>query len=130
MKEAWLWDTEDALVNYPRQPVADKIYWYYAVEVGFYLSLIASQFTDVKRKDFWLMFLHHVVTIGLILFSYLCNFVRIGTLVLILHDTTDFWLELAKMGTYAPRLQPICDLSFIIFAVSWFVTRLVAFPLK
>ena len=115
--------------NYPRQTISERVYWYYAIEVGFYLSLIVSQFSDVKRKDFWQMFLHHIITIALILFSYMCNFFRMGTRVLLLHDTTDYWLELVKMGTYAPKLSSIRDLVFVIFALCWFITRLVAFPL-
>ena len=33
-----------------KQPLTDKIYLYYLVEVGFYLSLKISLFVDVKRK--------------------------------------------------------------------------------
>lgn len=75
------------------------------------------------------MFTHHIVTISLMAFSYLENYPRIGSLILVLHDGADFWLELAKIAKYA-SLQRICDSSFIIFALVWFVTRLVIFPFK
>jgi ceramide synthetase len=65
------------------------------IELAFYWSLIFSQFIDVKRKDFWQMFLHHIVTIALLSFSYVVNFLRIGTLVLVIHDFGDFWLEVS-----------------------------------
>jgi hypothetical protein len=42
------------------------------------------------------MFLHHIATVMLLTFSYIVNFVRIGTLVLIVHDCGDYWLEVNK----------------------------------
>jgi len=63
------------------------------IELAFYWSLIFTQFIDVKRKDFWQMFIHHIATITLLSFSYLINFVRVGTLVLVVHDCGDYWLE-------------------------------------
>jgi ceramide synthetase len=63
------------------------------IELAFYWSLIFTQFIDVKRKDFWQMFIHHIATITLLSFSYLVNFVRVGTFVLVVHDCGDYWLE-------------------------------------
>lgn len=63
------------------------------IELAFYWSLVFSQFIDVKRKDFWQMFLHHIATISLLSFSYIVNFVRVGALVLVIHDCADYWLE-------------------------------------
>ena len=108
--------------------VTDDIYWYYVIEIGFYLSLLVSQFTDVKRKDFWQMFLHHVITLSLLSYSFICNFTRIGTLIVFLHDCTDFLLEFAKMGTYA-NWGILCDVTFGLFTLIWLLTRIIAFPL-
>jgi len=66
------------------------------IELAFYWSLVFSQFIDVKRKDFWQMFIHHIATITLLSFSYLVNFVRVGTLVLVIHDCGYYWLEVKK----------------------------------
>jgi hypothetical protein len=54
---------------------------------------------------------------------------RIGTLVLVVHDAADFWLELAKMANYA-KYEAICNVFFTIFTLKWFVTRLVGFPTR
>ncbi|CAF2699343.1 unnamed protein product [Rotaria sp. Silwood2] len=125
----WLWDTRHCWLNYPNHELTNDIYWYYMIELAFYWSLIFSQFIDVKRKDFWEMFLHHIATISLLSFSYIVNFVRVGTLVLVVHDSGDYWLEGAKMAKYA-RAQRLCDTTFVIFAVVWFITRLCFYPYK
>ncbi len=73
------------------------------------------------------MFIHHVCTIVLIVFSYMVNFVRIGTLVLLVHDASDVLLELAKIFVYT-RWTFACDLTFSAFALSFFVGRIFIFP--
>jgi len=129
LKKEWFWKTEQMWIGYPNHEQDIGIFWYYMIELGFYYSLIVSQFFDVKRKDFWQMFTHHIVTVLLMSYSYLANYTRMGSLIVVLHDGVDFWLELAKIAKYA-KLQRICDSAFIIFALVWFVTRLVIFPFK
>ena len=73
-------------IDHPKHTVTNDIYWYYTLELAFYFSLLVTQFFDVKRKDWLQMFVHHIVTILLLLFSYACNFTRVGAVVLFLHD--------------------------------------------
>uniref|UniRef100_A0A4W5PYB6 Ceramide synthase 4a n=1 Tax=Hucho hucho TaxID=62062 RepID=A0A4W5PYB6_9TELE len=68
-------------------------YWYYITELGFYWSLLLCVTVDVKRKDFKEQIIHHIATILLIGFSYCANYVRVGTLVILVHDSSDFLLE-------------------------------------
>lgn len=63
------------------------------ISMAFYWSLSFSQFFDVKRKDFWQMFIHHIATIILMCFSWIGNLTRIGSLVLLVHDCADIFLE-------------------------------------
>ncbi|XP_014680865.1 PREDICTED: ceramide synthase 6-like isoform X2 [Priapulus caudatus] len=125
----WFWDTTHCWINFPFQPLLPEVYWFYMIEMSFYLSLTFSQFLDVKRKDFWQMFVHHMCTLMLLTFSWGGNMIRVGTLVLVIHDAVDFWMEAAKMAKYC-RLHRLCDLLFIIFTVMWFLTRLVIFPYR
>uniref|UniRef100_A0A3Q2PED1 Ceramide synthase 5 n=1 Tax=Fundulus heteroclitus TaxID=8078 RepID=A0A3Q2PED1_FUNHE len=86
-----------------------------------------SQFRDIKRKDFLIMFIHHLATVSLISFSYANNMARVGSLVLCVHDASDFLLEAAKMANYA-KCQRLCDFLFILFSGVFYVTRLFIFP--
>lgn len=43
------------------------------------------------------MFIHHLATVGLISFSYVNNMVRVGSLVMCVHDASDFLLEVGEM---------------------------------
>nr|KAF6451981.1 ceramide synthase 5 [Molossus molossus] len=123
----WFWDTRQCWHSYPRQPLTSGLYYYYVMELAFYWSLMFSQFTDIKRKDFLIMFVHHLATIGLITFSYINNMVRVGTLVMCLHDASDFLLEAAKLANYA-KYQRLCDTLFVIFSAVFMVTRLGIYP--
>lgn len=109
--------------------MSEAHYWYYILELGFYLSLLLCVSVDVKRKDFKEQVIHHIATIFLISFSYCANYVRVGTLVMLVHDSSDFLLESAKMLHYA-GLTHICDPLFVIFAVVFLFTRLVVFPFR
>lgn len=81
------------LILFYLQGVTRDTWWYYMISLSFYWALAVSQFFDVKRKDFWQMFVHHICTICLLSFSWICNFHRIGTLVLLTHDCGDIFLE-------------------------------------
>lgn len=125
----WLWETNCCWQNYPRQHVPTDIWWYYLIELGFYLSLVLSLFRDVRRKDFREMMIHHIATISLMTLSWSNNMIRIGTLVLCVHDTVDYWLEAAKLANYC-KYSRLCNSLFVVFAVLWFVTRLIIFPFR
>uniref|UniRef100_A0A7N8WMU1 Ceramide synthase 4a n=1 Tax=Mastacembelus armatus TaxID=205130 RepID=A0A7N8WMU1_9TELE len=112
---------------FPLTPVAAAHYWYYILEMGFYLSLVLCVSVDVKRKDFKEQVIHHFATIFLIGFSYCANYVRVGTLVMLVHDSSDFLLESAKMFHYAGWTRT-CDSLFVIFSLVFLVTRLLVFP--
>ena len=53
--------------------------WYYITELSFYMALMATHFTDTKRKDFIQQFVHHIATIVLIAGSYCIAHFRYGT---------------------------------------------------
>ncbi|XP_036227975.1 ceramide synthase 6 isoform X1 [Bactrocera oleae] len=123
----WFWDIKHCWYGYPHQSISSDIWWYYMISMAFYWSLTVTQFIDVKRKDFWQMFVHHMVTLLLMALSWVCNLHRVGSLVLVVHDCADIFLEAAKLTKYA-KYQKLCDFIFAIFTVVWILTRLGFFP--
>ena len=80
------------------------------------------------------MLIHHFVTLSLIFLSWVTNFTRIGTSIMLIHDLSDVILEFAKVINYTSKgkghghLKIITDILFGVFAVTFFVTRLIIYP--
>uniref|UniRef100_A0A3B4UL93 Ceramide synthase 4 n=1 Tax=Seriola dumerili TaxID=41447 RepID=A0A3B4UL93_SERDU len=130
LQRPWFWDRSECWRKYPVQPMERAHYWYYMLELGFYGSLLLRISVDIKRKDFKEQVIHHLATIFLLSFSYCANYIRIGTLVMLLHDSSDILLESAKMFNYGTGWRKTCDTLFVVFAGVFLVTRLVIFPSK
>ncbi|XP_053127748.1 ceramide synthase 3 isoform X2 [Hemicordylus capensis] len=123
----WFSDIWEVWNNYPFHPLQPSQYWYYVAEMSFYWSLILTIGIDTKRKDFKAHVVHHFAALGLMFCSWSANYVRVGTLVMIVHDTADIWLEAAKMFNYA-HWENTCSTLFIIFSIIFVITRLILFP--
>ncbi|KFQ98813.1 Ceramide synthase 2, partial [Nipponia nippon] len=123
----WFYDLREVWKGYPIQSMLPSQYWYYMIELSFYWSLLFSIASDVKRKDFKEQIIHHVATIILISFSWFANYIRAGTLIMALHDSSDYLLESAKMFNYA-GWRNTCNNIFIVFAAVFIITRLVILP--
>ncbi|XP_048835181.1 ceramide synthase 6 isoform X2 [Brienomyrus brachyistius] len=87
-----------------------------------------SSFIPCSSPDFLIMFLHHLVTISLITFSYVNNMARVGALVMCLHDAADVLMEAAKMANYA-KCQRLCNVIFVMFALVFTSSRLGVYPI-
>lgn len=126
--EECVWNREMCWHNFPSgHQLNSKMYWYYMIEMAFYVATTATQFFDVRRKDFWEMFVHHIMTILLMFGSYSMNYTKIGCVILIVHDSADFYLEFAKMGKYANHTATT-NIGFLLFTLAFFVSRLLILP--
>ncbi|XP_023341568.1 ceramide synthase 6 isoform X2 [Eurytemora carolleeae] len=123
----WVWNTAHCWHGYPYHPIDLKIWWYYMLELSLYWCLFFTQFSDLKRKDFWQMLAHHVATLFLLMFSWTNHMHRMGSFVLFIHDFSDHWLELAKLAIYA-KYETACNVVFLVFTITWLYTRLSILP--
>jgi len=123
----WVGNTFHCWYNYPFHQLDPAVWWHYMLEMAFYWSLLVTQFTDVKRKDFWEMFIHHIATLALLTLSWSNQMHRMGSLVLMVHDLADHWMELAKLCKYA-GYEKCCDIAFVIFCLTWTYSRIGIFP--
>ncbi|XP_041794167.1 ceramide synthase 2 [Chelmon rostratus] len=123
----WFYNLKEVWAGFPKQSMLPSQYWYYILEMGFYLSLVLRLTFDVKRKDFKEQVIHHTATLILLSFSWISNYIRIGTIVMVLHDSSDVVLECGKLFNYA-KWQKTSDGMFVVFTAVFMVTRLVIFP--
>ncbi|XP_076033822.1 ceramide synthase 2-like [Oratosquilla oratoria] len=126
--EKWLKDIRECWYGFPKHSIEDDVWWYYMIPLGYYSSTVIVQAFNYHAKDALQMLSHHILTIFLISFSWICNLVRIGTLVLLVHECADIPLLFAKMCLASGHTR-IADISFVLFLLLWIVTRLGVFPL-
>jgi hypothetical protein len=130
----WVLDTKLCWEGWPlyEGPLVEPIQLYYQVELGCYLHQL--MWTEVSRSDAVEMIIHHLATISVMFLSWLANLSRIGSVILLTHDVADIFLEAGKCFNYASKAKgrkwasTVCDTLFGIFAVVFFVSRLILYP--
>lgn len=124
--KSWLWNFIDMFRDYPNHSIDNGLWWYYNITLGFYISLSFLHFFETRRKDFWQMLIHHILTLALITVSWTVNAFRGGSLVIFIHDIADVLLEGVKAINYA-KYERLGNFVFILFTKVWIITRLVMF---
>ncbi|KAJ9108130.1 hypothetical protein QFC19_002597 [Naganishia cerealis] len=117
---AYLWH------DYPHTPLSRLTKFYYLGQLGFWFHQLFVINIEERRKDHWQMLTHHVITIILVGGSYWTNYTRVGGVIMALMDFCDILLPLAKMFRYL-ALPILPDATFVVFLLSWLVTRQVGF---
>ncbi|CAN8253678.1 unnamed protein product [Cochlearia groenlandica] len=113
---------------WPNLQMKIKLKFLYMFAAGFYTySIFALVFWETRRSDFGVSMGHHITTLVLIVLSYFCSLSRAGSVILALHDASDVFLEVGKMSKYSGA-ERIASVSFVLFALSWVVLRLIYFP--
>jgi len=115
----------------PLYHCAREMRTYYVLEFGWYSMCLVVLFSKKRRSDFLEMLAHHVITSVLIFTSYSFGYLRIGIVVMNLHNLFDPFLNVAKCCHYAFKgpLHALADVSFGLGAVVFLVSRLVLLPI-
>ncbi|XP_070600075.1 ceramide synthase 4-like [Erythrolamprus reginae] len=124
----WFWNVNECLDGYP-QPAQLSLLGFYLMQFSMTWSSVLTMPFDIKQKDFHIMIVHHVVTILLVGFSYCVNHIRIGSVVMFLHDVSDWPLFATKVFIYL-KWQKTRNTLFVIFALGFLFARGIVFPYK
>lgn len=129
----WVQDTTNHWQGWPYHVMPAAALFYYHIELGCYIHQLV--WTEVNHSDFWEMFAHHLITIALLVTSFITNYWRVGVSILWLHDLSDVVLEGCKVLNYTSKppgrqwlKDYIVDPLFGVFTITFFVTRLVLYP--
>lgn len=105
-----------------------SIFFHYYAEFMHYVLALGFLLVEPRGRDFSQMFAHHCLTLFLISVSYRSSLLRYGVVVMIIHDTGDPFLEMAKICKYL-NLQVASGIIFVLFSIVFFSLRIVFFPL-
>ncbi|BGP13686.1 hypothetical protein JCM10213_002254 [Rhodosporidiobolus nylandii] len=112
--------------GYPHDALPAFTKYYYLVQTAFWIQQIIVLNLEARRKDYYQMFAHHIITVILMMFSYVLNWTRIGNTILCTMDLADVFLTLAKLFKYTGK-EMASDATFAVFLVTWIATRHVIF---
>jgi len=113
--------------NFPFVSYHEDVAHYYLWGLSYHVMSLVYHLGMPKKPDFMEMFLHHVVTIFLIFFSYMSGYLRIGSLVFFLHDVTDVASYLMKTAVDT-QSSLFNKFAFSNLLISWGYGRLFVFP--
>ena len=113
---------ENIFIGWPHDRMSSLFKKYYLISTAFWLQQMVVLHIELRRKDHYQMFCHHIITCLLVIGSYFYYFSRIGNLILILMDSVDVFLSTAKILKYS-RFTGACDAMFVFFSIAWVILR-------
>ena len=112
-------------------PVIPYLKEYQIIQFGFQLQIFILHLIKKKKSTFYEMLLHHLATIILIANQYLLDQLLFGSIILFLHDISDFCLFLCRIcNDFKVQASIYSKLIMALFLTSWLVTRLIIFPIN
>ncbi|KAM0676763.1 Ceramide synthase 2 [Binucleata daphniae] len=125
--EEWVFHPLQYRYKWPTTKIPYKIDLYYRIELLHYILSLVFIFKEPKMKDFKQMVVHHVITLYLITTSYKIGLLRYGTLIMLLHDFSDPFMEIGKTFFYL-KCQNLADNFFTVFAAIFLINRCFLYP--
>lgn len=119
--EYWL-SAESLWRGWPHHQLDVRLKAYYLILLAGWFQQLFVLHIEARRKDHYQMLIHHIVTILLMLGSYYQHYTRVGHVFLLIMDSVDSQLSLAKVFNYL-GWHLACDAMFLIFMVNWIIFR-------
>lgn len=114
--------------NYPCNKLPSILDDLYIIKFTFHFyELPYSLMYHRNRRDFSEFMLHHLVTIGLIVFSYSMNFIEVGIIIMLICDTTDIFVGLFKILDTITNMKTALPL-YMAMLISWGYLRVYFYP--
>lgn len=90
----WL-NLPEMWTNWPLRDLGGTFKWYYLVQFAFWLQQIFVLNIEERRKDYYQMFAHHIITCTLMFTSYTYHMTRVGNVILCVMDVVDTLLPVS-----------------------------------
>jgi very-long-chain ceramide synthase len=78
--------------------MAGEMKWYLLTQLAFWIQQIFTVNIEERRKDFYQMLSHHVITSTLLSAAYIYRFFNVANVVLSLMDIVDFLLPVSSIN--------------------------------
>jgi len=126
-QRAWFRSDEALWKDFPDQTQDYYDVLAYMLQLGYHTNCLMIHFSEPRREDHHVMFVHHAVTVFLLVSSFAGNYLRMGLLVLMYHDSSDVLGCLIKMTNYLGWKKTTLFIYPNMCTV-WFIMRLYYFP--
>ncbi|KAJ7934280.1 longevity assurance proteins LAG1 LAC1 [Mycena leptocephala] len=116
----WWYRTEYFWIDHPYTDMLPELKRYYLLQTAYWVQqfLVLALRLEKPRKDYAELVAHHVVTLFLVIVSYMTNLTLIGSAVYMNMDIPDMFLALSKLLNYI-QWNTINNFVLAAFFVSW-----------
>jgi len=123
--EVWWYNARYFWDGYPYAIDLDMKTFYF-VSLAFWLQSLMSFAFEPPRKDAGSLLFHHLLTVYMIIASYLTGLVRYGAAILMLHNFADILFYHSKVFNYT-KLEKLATFGWVSFVFVWFYSRHLVF---
>ncbi|KAJ7146868.1 TLC domain-containing protein [Mycena epipterygia] len=116
----WWYHTEAFWIDYPHTTMIPELKRYYLLQAAFWTQqfLVLVLGLEKPRKDYVELVIHHIITMALVIVSYITHLTIAGNAVFVSMDIPDALLALPKLLNYIQWSRANHAL-LVVFAVSW-----------
>ena len=112
---------------YPKRENDDPIRFYILVTSGYHISRFFIHLIESKGNDFLEMALHHTCALYLYGGLYLLNIWEGGTVIAVLHDWADIFVNILKILGDS-NFSAMTGVAYFVMLFTWIWTRLILLP--